>query len=132
MGVKVGFELVRIAVVAVALWVAAVVVPGIGITAGSTGLLVAELVGVAAIFVVVEELVKPVIKTLGCLFYILTLGLIGLVVNALLLRLVGWLAEQFGLPFVVDGFWAAFWGAIVVAVVSAVLHLVIPNRVDNR
>jgi putative membrane protein len=54
------------------------------------------------------------------------------VVNALLLILVGWLAERLGLPFVVDGFWAAFWGAIVVAVVSAVLHLLIPNRLDAR
>lgn len=124
--------LVRVAVVAAALWVASVLVPGIGIAAGNTGLLIAELLGVAAIFVIVEELVKPVIKTLGCLFYILTLGLIGLVVNALLLLLVGWLAGRFGLPFVVDGFWAAFWGAIVVAVVSAVLHLVIPNRLDRR
>lgn len=126
------FALVRIAVVAFALWVASLVVPGITIVAGSTALLVAELLGVAAIFVVVEELVKPVIKTLGCLFYILTLGLIGLVVNALLLMLVGWLARTIGLPFGVSGFWAAFWGAIVVTVVSAVLHLLIPNRVDAR
>ena len=115
-----------------ALWVAITVVPGIGISGSSTGLLIAELVGVAAIFVVVEEILKPVIKTLGCLLYALTLGLIGLVVNALLLLLVGWLSERLGLPFVVDGFWAAFWGAIVVAVVSAVLHLLIPNRLDAR
>jgi len=65
-------------------------------------------------------------------FYILTLGLIGLVVNALLLMLVGWLSDRLGLPFVVDGFWAAFWGAIVITVVSGVLHLLIPNRLDNR
>ena len=129
---KFTFVLARIAVVAVALWVASVVVPGIDIAAGNTGLLVAELLGVGVIFVLVEELVKPVIKTLGCFLYILTLGLIGLVVNALLLMLVGWLADRVGLPFVVDGFWAAFWGAIVVAVVSGVLHLLIPNRVDNR
>jgi len=126
------FAIIRIAVVAFALWVASVVVSGIDIVAGSTGLLIAELVGVAAIFVVVEELVKPVIKTLGCVFYILTLGLIGLVVNALLLMLVGWLSDRLGLPFVVEGFWAAFWGAIVITVVSGVLHLLIPNRLDNR
>jgi putative membrane protein len=126
------FALVRVAIVAVALWVATKVVPGIWISGSSTGLLIAELVGVAAIFVVVEEILKPVIKTLGCLLYALTLGLIGLVVNALLLLLVGWLSERLGLPFVVDGFWAAFWGAIVVAVVSAVLHLLIPNRLDAR
>ena len=126
------FAVVRIAVVAAALWVASVLVPGIDIAGTSTGLLIAELIGVAAIFVVVEELVKPVIKTLGCLLYALTLGLIGLVVNALLFMLVGYLAGVLGLPFVVDGFWAAFWGAIVVAVVSAVLHLLIPNRLDAR
>ena len=125
------FAIVRIAVVAFALWVASVVVSGIDIVAGSTGLLIAELVGVAAIFVLVEELVKPVIKTLGCVFYILTLGLIGLVVNALLLMLVGWLSDRLGLPFVVEGFWAAFWGAIVITVVSGVLHLLIPNRLYN-
>jgi putative membrane protein len=129
---SIAFALVRIAVVAVALWVASRIVPGIDIEGGTTGLLIVELVGVAAIFVAVEELVKPAIRTLGCLFYILTLGLIGLVVNALLLMLVGWLADRIGLPFVVGGFWAAFWGAIVVAVVSALLHLVIPNRLDNR
>ena len=61
------FALVRVAIVAVALWVATMVVPGIAISGGSTGLLIAELVGVAAIFVVVEEIVKPIIKTLGCL-----------------------------------------------------------------
>ena len=126
------FALVRVAIVAVALWVATKVVPGIGISGSSTGLLIAELVGVAAIFVVVEEILKPVIKTLGCLLYALTLGLIGLVVNALLLILVGWLAERLGLPFVVDGFWAAFWGAIVVAVVGFVIHLVIPDQLDQR
>jgi putative membrane protein len=129
---KFTFVLVRIVVAAVALWFASIVVPGISIAAGNTGLLVAELLGVGVIFVLVEELVKPVIKILGCFLYILTLGLIGLVVNALLLMLVGWLADRVGLPFVVDGFWAAFWGAIVVAVVSGVLHLLIPNRVDNR
>ena len=37
-----------------------------------------------------------------------------------------------GLPFTVDGFWAAFWGAIVVGVVSSVLHLLIPDRLDAR
>ena len=126
------FAIVRIAVVAFALWVASVIVSGIDIVAGSTGLLIAELVGVAAIFVVVEELVKPVIKTLGCVFYILTLGLIGLVVNALLFLLVSAIAESLRLPFSVDGFWSAFLGAIVVGVVAFVLHLVIPDRIDQR
>jgi len=126
------FALARVAVVAAALWVATLFVPGISLTTGDTSYRVAALLGVAAIFVVVEEVIKPIIKTLGCAFYVLTLGLIGLVVNALLLMLVGWLADRLGFPFDVAGFWPAFFGAIVVAVVSFVLHLVIPDRIDGR
>jgi len=124
--------LVRIVVVAVALWVATLVVPGIAITATTPALRIGTLVAVALIFGVVNAVVKPVVKLLGCAFYILTLGLFALVVNALLFLLVGYLAERLGLPFVVDGFVPAFFGAIVVALVSFVLHVVIPDRVDRR
>jgi putative membrane protein len=124
--------LVRIVVVAVALWVATLFVPGIGVTAGDPAVRLGTLVAVAVIFGVVNAVVKPVVKTIGCAFYILTVGLIALVVNALLFLLVGWLAGRLGLPFVVDGFVPAFFGAIVVGLVSFVLHVVIPDRMDRR
>jgi putative membrane protein len=124
--------LVRIVVVAVALWVATLFVPGIGVTAADPGVRLGTLVVVAVIFGLVNAVVKPVIKTIGCAFYILTLGLIALVVNALLFVLVGWLAGRLGLPFVVDGFVPAFFGAIVVGLVSFVLHVVVPDRLDRR
>ena len=54
-----------------------------------------------------------------------TLGLIGLVVNGLLLWLTSWVASEAGLPFHVSGFWAAFWGAIIVGVVGWLLNLTI-------
>lgn len=123
---------IRVAVVAVSLWLATVLVDGIELGAGTTAARVGTLVAVAIIFGVVNEFVKPVIKVLGCPLYVLTLGLFGLVVNALLFMLVGWLAGVLSLPFVVAGFWAAFWGAIVVAIVSFVLHLFIPDRIDRR
>ena len=122
----------RVVVIAVALWVATLIVPGIDVTAGSTATQIGTLVGVALIFGLVNAILKPLIKIVGCLFYIITLGLIGFVVNALLFMLVGWLSSKLGLPFTVDGFWSAFWGAIVVAVVGALLHFVIPDRVDRR
>jgi len=124
--------LVRIAVVAVALWIAILIVPGIVVTATTPALRIGTLVGVAIVFGVVNAVVKPVVKLLGCAFYILTLGLFALVVNALLFLLVGYLAGAVGLPFVVDGFVPAFFGAIVVGVVSFVLHVVIPDRIDQR
>jgi putative membrane protein len=124
--------LVRVAVVAVALWVATLVVPGIGVVSGDPSVRFATLVGVAVIFGLVNAVVKPVVKVLGCAFYVLTLGLFALLVNALLFLLVGYLAERLGLPFVVDGFVPAFFGAIVVGLVSFVLHVVIPDRMDRR
>jgi putative membrane protein len=122
----------RIAVVAVSLWVATVFVPGIALTAPDTGTRVATLVAVALILGVVNAVVKPVVKVLGCAFYVLTLGLIAFVVNALLFLLVGRLAGAFGVGFTVDGFGPAFVGAIIVGLVSFVLHLAIPDRLDQR
>ncbi len=122
----------RVVVIAVALWVATLLVPGIEISAGETSTQLLTLVAVALIFGLVNAVLKPLIKVVGCPFYVLTLGLIGLVVNALLFMLVGYLAGGIGLPFDVGGFGAAFVGAIVVALVGFVLHVAIPDRYDRR
>jgi len=122
----------RVVVIAVALWVATLIVPGIDVVARNTAAGIGTLIGVALIFGLVNAVLKTLIMIVGGCFYIITLGLIGLIVNALLFMLVGWLARGLGLPFVVSGFWAAFWGAIVVAVVGALLHFVIPDTVDRR
>ena len=124
--------LIRVAVVAVALWVATVIVPGIDVTATNPATRIGTLVAVAVVFGLVNAVVKPVVKVLGCAFYVLTLGLFALVVNAVLFLLVESLATRIGLPFVVAGFVPAFFGAIVVAVVSFVLHVAIPDRLDRR
>ena len=123
--------LIRVAITAVALW-AATLVPGIELGGGSTLAKVGTLVAVAVIFGIVNAVLKPIIKTVGCAFYILTLGLIALVVNGALFLLVGWIAEQFDLPFRVESFWpAAVLGAVVVAIVSFVLNLVVPDGKDE-
>ena len=123
--------LIRVVVVALSLWVATLFVPGISVTAGTTESRIGTLVAVALIFGVVNAVLKPIIQVVGCPFYLLTLGLIGLVVNGLLFMLVGWIAGTFGLPFTVAGFGPAFFGAIVVAVVGAVLHFLVPDAIDG-
>ena len=120
--------LIRVLVTAVALWVATLVVSGITVTGRSSGINALTLIVVALIFGIINAVLKPLVKILGCLVYILTLGLIGLVVNALLFLLTSWIAGQFNLPFHVDGFWSAFWGAIIVGVVGWLINLVIPDR----
>jgi putative membrane protein len=126
--------LLHVLVTAVALAVAVWLVPGIELLTASDGKRVLTLVVVALIVGVVNAVIKPIVKTIGCLFYILTLGLIGLVVNGLLLWLASWAAGKLTLPFHITGFWPAFWGAIIVGVVSWVLGLIIPDggRRDGR
>jgi putative membrane protein len=119
--------LLRVAVSAAALAVATAVLPGIQLTAGSTISKVLTLIAVAVIFGVINAFLKPIIKTIGCLFYILTLGLVALVVNALLLWLVSVVAGWLSLPFHITGFVPAFLGALIISVVTWLLSVLIPD-----
>jgi putative membrane protein len=120
--------LLRVLVSAAALGVATWVVPGIELEAASGWSRVGTLLAVALIFGVINATLKPLIKIVGCAFYILTLGLIALVVNGLLLWLTSWIAGKLSLPFHVTGFWPAFWGAIIVGLVSWLLGLLIGDK----
>jgi putative membrane protein len=124
--------LIRIVVSAIALAVAAAVVPGIAVTTASLASKTLTLIAVALIFGLVNAILKPIVKTVGCAFYVLTLGLIALVVNALLLWLTSYVAGKLNLPFHITGFWAAFWGAIIVGVVGWLLSILVRDRDRDR
>ena len=119
--------IIRTVVTAIALWVSTLIVSGITVSGSSTVANVGTLLVVAIIFGLVNAILKPIIQVLGCLFYIVTLGLIAFVVNALLFLLVDWIADLLSLPFNVEGFWSAFWGAIIVGFVSWLINLIIPD-----
>ncbi|WP_083934765.1 phage holin family protein [Nocardiopsis synnemataformans] len=123
--------IIRVIVNALALWAAVLLIDGIEVTAQDTVGQILVYLAVGAIFGVVNAVIKPIVKTVGCLFYALTLGLIGLLVNALLLMLTNWIAGLFDLPFQIDGFWPAFWGAIVVTIVSWLLSMFLPDGNDD-
>jgi len=120
--------LIRLVASAIALAVATAVLPGIELQTASTESKVLTLLAVALMFGVVNAVLKPIIKTVGCAFYVLTLGLIALVVNALLLWLTSWVAGKLRLPFHITGFWAAFWGAIIISLVGWLLGILIGDR----
>jgi putative membrane protein len=117
--------LLHILVVAGALAVAHLAISGIELQGGSDWKKAGTLVVVAVIFGVVNAIIKPIVKTVGCALYLVTFGLIGLVVNGLLLWLCSWIAGKLSLPFHITGFWPAFWGAIIVGVVSWLMGLVL-------
>jgi putative membrane protein len=120
--------LIRLLATAVALAVATAAVPGIELTTASLESKVLTLIVVALIFGVVNAVLKPIVKTVGCVFYLLTLGLIGLVVNGLLLWLASYVAGKLKLPFHITGFWPAFWGAIIVGLVGWLLGILVRDR----
>ncbi|QGN58573.1 phage holin family protein [Nostocoides sp. HKS02] len=120
--------LIKIAVNAVALWVAAWLLPGISFGAGKFGSKFATVILVALVFGLVNAVVKPIAKFLSFPFIILTLGLFTFVVNAFMLQLTEWIAEPLGLSFTIRHFfWDAVIGAVVITVVSMILHWVIPD-----
>jgi len=120
--------LLRVLVSAAALGVATWAVPGIELLAGNGWTRVGTLLAVALIFGLINATLKPLIKVIGCAFYVLTLGLAALVVNGLLLWLTSVIAGDLTLPFHITGFWPAFWGAIIVGLVSWVLNLLIGDK----
>ena len=120
--------LVRAVLTGFALWVVTLIVPGISIVGADNTLPeVGIILVVALIFGVVNAIIKPIVQILSIPLYILTLGLIHIVINALMLWITSWITEHtthWGL-FIDDFWWTAIWAAIVLSIVSWLLSLVV-------
>jgi putative membrane protein len=121
---------VRVVVNAVAIWVATVLLDGVRVTGGGdTSSRVLTYLFIGLLFGIVNAVVKPVVKLLAFPFYILTLGLFTLVVNALMLELTAWLSSHTRLTLQLDDFWwTAVLAALIVTVVSMILNAILPDR----
>ena len=116
--------LLRLIVNALALLVAAWLVPGIHLRAAHphapTNAWV-TLIIVAVIFAIINTVIRPIVILLSLPLEILTLGLFTFVINAVMLLVTSWIAQGAGLAFRVDGFIAALLGALVISLVSFLL-----------
>ncbi|MEV5953438.1 phage holin family protein [Streptomyces sp. NPDC051987] len=108
---------------AVAVWL----LDKITLTGDSTAKKVWTLILVALVFGLVNFLVKPLVKILTFPLFILTLGLITLVVNALMLLLTSWVCGKLDLSFHVEGFWTAVLGGLIISIVSWALNMILPD-----
>lgn len=124
--------LVQVIVNGLAIWVAAALLDGVRLAdTGTPGRKVVTVLLVGAIFGAVNAVVKPVVQFLALPAIVLTLGLFLLVVNALMLELVSWIAGQLDLAFEVgDFFWSAIAAAVIVSLVSLALNLLLPDGRD--
>jgi putative membrane protein len=120
---------IKVVVNAVAIWVATVLIPGVDVSGGdSTSSRLLTYLFIGLLFGIVNAVVKPVVKVLAFPFYIITLGLFTLVVNALMLELTAWLSSHTRLTLTLDAFWwTAVLAALVVTVVSMVLNAIVPD-----
>lgn len=110
--------LIRVVANAVAILVAAYLVPGIHVEDGGTVLIAGFALGV------VNALVKPVFMLLTLPLTIVTLGLFLFVLNAACLGL----AASVVPGFTIDGFWPALVASLVVSVVSWMLATLMRPR----
>lgn len=116
---------------ALALWVAAAILPGIEF-GGEGGQLALTVALVALVFGVLNALVKPLLKLVSLPLIVLTLGLFLVVVNAVMLSLTSWLAGVLGLDFTVENFWwDAVLGALIISAVGVVTGMILPDK-DKR
>lgn len=102
--------LFRAVIVALGLWLATRLVPGVTIDSPSTLILAGILLGV------VNSIVRPIAILLTLPMTILTLGLFLLVINGAMVELVAWILSGMH----VASFGAAFLTALIVSVVSMI------------
>ena len=127
-----GLMLLRFLASAAALAVATWLLPGIVLADGDLGGRSITLLVVAAIFGVVNSVVKPLFKFVSAPLILLSLGLFLLVINAALLLLVSWVAGQLSLGWQVTDWGAAVWGGLIVSVVSFILNAFFNKRGENH
>ena len=82
------------------------IIPGITITGFISALFVVFVLSLVNIFI------RPLLTLISLPLNVLTLGIFGLIINALLFLLVA----KFSPGFQIDGFWNGFWGALLLSI----------------
>jgi len=121
--------ILRLAINAIALYLAVLILPGIDLTSGPVSIL-----WLALIFGLVNALFGPLLKFLTCGLIVLTLGLFTLVINAFLFWLTSVIGQSFGIVMVISDpvWWNALLGGLVVSVVSVVMTMILKDELKGR
>lgn len=104
--------IIQVVITALALLLAAQVIPGITIASFQTALIAAIVLGILNIFI------KPILSILAFPITLITFGLFSFVINAAVFGLAAYFTTGFG----VAGFVPALLGSLVVTAVSTVAH----------
>lgn len=124
--------IVRILVNAFAIWVVTLI-PRLGVqvtpfASGGTLLLVLTLLVVALIFALVNTIIGTAIRIVAFPLYIVTLGLISLVINGLLLWITAWFTHWWSWGLEVHDFWWGVVAALIIALINGVAGIFLRRR----
>ncbi|WP_127794973.1 phage holin family protein [Agromyces sp. LHK192] len=124
--------LIKIVVVAFALWLTTLLVAGVKVVPweDTTVATIVTYLLVALIFGLVNAIVGTFIRIVAFPLYLLTLGLISFIVNGLLLLLVDWISGLMGFGLEVESFWWGVLGAFVLGLFSWLIGLVVRPSSD--
>lgn len=118
----------RVLINALALWLTTLIVAGVSVVPfapGGTLETVLTYLLVALVFGIVNGVIGNFIRIVAFPLYILTLGLISLIVNGLLLLLVAWISSLTGFGLTVEGFWWGVLGALVLGLISWLIGILL-------
>lgn len=127
--------ILRLLITSLALWLTTLIVAGVKVVPFAPGELLQTVLTyalVAAIFGIVNGIIGNFIRIVAFPLYILTLGLISLIVNGLLLLLVAWLSSLTGFGLTVDGFWTGVLGALLLGFFSWLIGILLRPLMKRR
>ena len=123
--------LLKSAIAAVAVWIASELPLDVVVTGGENGdwwnrPLVFLSIGV--LLVLLNAILKPLIKVLTLPVQMLTLGLFSLVIAWFMLWLTSWITDKLDFAtLTVGGFWKTLFAALVIALVTGLLEAIVPG-----
>lgn len=114
----------HVIVTGLALWITALILPGMHLGDDSATALtqVLTIAAIAVILALINSIVRPILSFLAFPITCVTLGLFQLVVNTLMLLLAGWVSGLLGLTLQFDTFWWALLAGVIIGVLSAIVE----------
>ena len=118
--------LVRLVINAIALWLTTLIVAGVAVVPFAPGDTLEQVLTyliVAFIFGIVNSVIGNTIRIVAFPIYVLTLGLVSLLVNGLLLLIVSWVSDLLGFGLVIESFWWGVLAALVLGIIAWIFGL---------
>lgn len=122
----------KAAIAALAVWIVTKLPLDVAVTGGENGDWWSRplvFLGLGALLVLINAIVKPIVKTLALPVLILTLGLFSAVIAWFMLWLTAWITTKIdGVDLTIGGFWKTLFAAIVIAIITALLDPLTKKR----